>query len=65
LVALGERGDPKLMLNGTGRGRVNNVAVMSDVAPGYAPAGETLISVSVLGEVSEDAAALETACGKT
>ena len=52
-------GEPTLMLNGTGRGRVNNVAVMSDVAPGYAPAGEALISVSVLGESGLDGAALE------
>ena len=52
-------GEPTLMLNGTGRGRVNNVAVMSDVAPGYAPVGEALLSVSVLGEVSQDDAALE------
>jgi predicted NAD/FAD-dependent oxidoreductase len=29
---------------------VNNVAVMSDVAPGYAPPDKALISVSVLGE---------------
>lgn len=43
-------GEPTLMLNGTGRGRVNNVAVMSDVAPGYAPEGQALVSVSVLGE---------------
>jgi phytoene dehydrogenase-like protein len=52
-------GEPTLMLNGTGRGRVNNVAVMSDVAPGYAPAGAALISVSILGEAPEDDAALE------
>jgi len=51
-------GEPTLMLNGTGRGRVNSVAVMSDVAPGYAPAGEALLSVSVLGEASRDDAAL-------
>ncbi|MEY4938784.1 MAG: hypothetical protein RIQ93_519 [Verrucomicrobiota bacterium] len=53
-------GEPTLMLNGTGRGRVNNVAVMSEVAPGYAPAGEALVSVSILGEASQDDAALAT-----
>ena len=42
-------GDPTLALNGTGTGLVNNVAVMSDVAPDYAPAGHALVSVSVLG----------------
>jgi phytoene dehydrogenase-like protein len=38
-----------IALNGTGRGLVNNVCVLSDVAPGYAPPGEALISISVLG----------------
>ena len=37
-----------LALNGSGTGLVNNVAVMSDVAPGYAPAQQSLVSVSVL-----------------
>jgi predicted NAD/FAD-dependent oxidoreductase len=32
---------------------VNNVAVMSDLAPDYAPNGRALISVSVLGENEE------------
>lgn len=39
---------PVLALNGSGSGLVNNVAVMSDVAPGYAPAQQSLVSVSVL-----------------
>ena len=39
-----------IALNGTGVGLVNNVAVMSDLAPGYAPEGKALMSVSVLGE---------------
>jgi phytoene dehydrogenase-like protein len=38
-----------IALNGTGRGLVNNVCVLSDVAPGYAPPGQALISISVLG----------------
>ena len=38
-----------IALNGVGTGLVNNVCVISDVAPGYAPAGKSLISVSVLG----------------
>lgn len=45
-------GEPTLMLNGTGRGLINNLAVMSDVAPSYAPAGEALVAVSVLGNVT-------------
>ncbi len=38
-----------LMLDGDGRGPVNNVQVMSNVAPGVAPAGQALITASVLG----------------
>ncbi len=38
-----------IALNGTGSGLVNNVCVVSDVAPGYAPQGKSLISISVLG----------------
>lgn len=37
---------PLLMLNGTGDGPVNNVAVMSNVSPRYAPAGKHLTAVS-------------------
>ena len=42
-----------IALNGTQSGRVNNVAVMSDLAPDYAPNWKALISVSVLGENEE------------
>lgn len=38
-----------IALNGDGEGWVNNVCVISDVVPEYAPAGKSLISVSVLG----------------
>jgi phytoene dehydrogenase-like protein len=40
---------PVLFLNGDGAGPVNNFAVISQVAPSYAPAGKHLISTSVLG----------------
>lgn len=40
---------PWLLLDGENRGLVNNVAVMSEVAPEYAPAGKALVSASVLG----------------
>jgi phytoene dehydrogenase-like protein len=40
---------PTLVLNGDGSGPVNNFAVMSEVAPTYAPAGKSLVSVTVLG----------------
>jgi phytoene dehydrogenase-like protein len=49
---------PYLVLNGEGRGPVNNLAVMSEVAPSYAPEGQALVSVSVL-EPAGDAETLE------
>ncbi len=50
-----------LCLNGTGRGRVNNLVVLSNVAPTYAPPGRALVSVTFLGladEADEHLAAL-------
>ena len=44
----------RLLLNGEGRGLVNNLAVLSEVAPGYAPAGQSLISVTVLAAQAPD-----------
>ena len=41
--------DPILVLAGARGGTVNNLAVMSRVAPGYAPEGKSLVSVTVLG----------------
>lgn len=38
-----------IALNGSGSGLINNVCVPSDVAPTYAPKGQSLISVSVFG----------------
>ena len=38
-----------LILNGDGAGPVNNFAVVSRVAPSYAPPGKHLVSVAVLG----------------
>lgn len=38
--------EPILVLNGTGGGPINSVAVMSEVAPAYAPAGSSTIAVS-------------------
>jgi phytoene dehydrogenase-like protein len=42
-----------LLLNGQAGGRVNHVAVMSDVAADYAPAGKALLAVSILGAATE------------
>jgi len=38
-----------ICLNGSGLGRLNNVCVLTDAAPDYAPEGKALVSVSVLG----------------
>ena len=42
-------GEPVLVLDGEGRGPVNDLCVPSDVAPSYAPPGAALVSASVLG----------------
>jgi phytoene dehydrogenase-like protein len=47
-------GEGTLVLNGTGAGRINTLVVMSDVAPSYAPAGEVLIAISVIGDTRDD-----------
>ena len=39
-----------LMLNGDGRGLINNIAIPSQVSARYAPVGESLIAVVLLGE---------------
>lgn len=40
---------PYLMLDGEGRGPALNVTVLSEVAPEYAPAGRSLVSVAIAG----------------
>ncbi|MFN8552159.1 MAG: NAD(P)/FAD-dependent oxidoreductase [Candidatus Obscuribacterales bacterium] len=42
--------EPILVLNGEGKGCVNNVCVPSNVSRAYAPEGQHLISVSILGD---------------
>jgi phytoene dehydrogenase-like protein len=41
--------EPLVFLNGDGAGPVNNFAVISQVAPSYAPPGKHLVSATVLG----------------
>ncbi|KAL0422346.1 UNVERIFIED_CONTAM: hypothetical protein Slati_3257500 [Sesamum latifolium] len=41
--------DPVLFLNGSGRGIVNNMFFATNVAPSYAPPGQALVSVSLIG----------------
>ena len=43
--------EPILALDGDGMGPINNLAVLSNVQPGYAPSGKALISASVLGSL--------------
>lgn len=50
-----------LVLNGDAEGPVNTVAVPSDLSPAYAPEGQALLSVTVLGLPAEDDATLERA----
>ena len=49
-------GGNDLVLDADGDGPVTTLAVMSDVAPGYAPPGDSLVSVSTVGvpEVDDD-----------
>ena len=42
---------PYLILNGEGTGRVNSLTIPSIVAPTYAPAGQHLVSVVVIGQL--------------
>ena len=46
--------EPILVLNGTGKGPVNNLCVPSQVAPTYAPDGRALVSASLLGTFDPD-----------
>lgn len=57
---------PILLLNGEGRqaGPVNNMCVISNVAPEYAPVGQSLISVSTCGLPSAEVGAVEAAARK-
>jgi hypothetical protein len=46
--------EPLLVLNGEGKGAINNLAVLTNVQPSYAPAGAALISVTVLGGACQE-----------
>ena len=52
-------GSPILFLNGDGSGLINNVCVPSTVAPSYAPAGSSLVSVTILGTNEGDETRLQ------
>jgi phytoene dehydrogenase-like protein len=44
--------EPILVLNGEGKGPINNLAVLTNIQPSYAPSGQALISASVVGTAS-------------
>ena len=52
---------PYLVLNGDGTGWVNSLTVPSVVAPTYAPAGQHLVSVVVIGHMDADDRSVERA----
>ena len=52
---------PFLVLNAEGVGRINSLTVPSIVAPTYAPSGQHLISVVVLGSTDVESSVVETA----
>jgi len=49
-----------LVLNGSGSGVINNLVVMSNVCPAYAPSGRHLVSVSILNNQGLSSTELET-----
>jgi len=54
-------GDSLLVLNGEGDGPVNHLAVLSDVAPDYAPPGRHLVAVNAVGDAATDPEAFDAA----
>jgi phytoene dehydrogenase-like protein len=56
--------DPYLILNGEGTGLINSLTVPSLVAGSYAPAGEALISVVLIGHLALDGRTAESAVRK-
>jgi phytoene dehydrogenase-like protein len=51
--------DPLLVLDGDNTGPVTNLAVLSNVAPSYAPSGQALMQATVVGNPPLDDAELE------
>jgi phytoene dehydrogenase-like protein len=46
--------EPILVLNGDGQGPINNLCVPSQVSSNYAPEGQSLVSITVLGQHADD-----------
>ncbi len=51
--------EPILVLGSSSRGVINNLAVMSEVSPSYAPGERALVSITVLGNPARDDKSLE------
>lgn len=51
--------EPLLILNATGQGPINNLVVPSLLSSSYAPAGQSLVAVSVMGDPAQDDDRLE------
>lgn len=56
--------EPILVLNGEAEGPINNLCVLSQVSSAYAPAGQSLISVSVLNEPDGSTSLLKQTVGQ-
>lgn len=48
-------GTRSIWLNATGQGTISQIAVPSDIAPGYAPPGRALVSIGVVGQATPTA----------
>ncbi|MGD9681966.1 MAG: NAD(P)/FAD-dependent oxidoreductase, partial [Candidatus Obscuribacterales bacterium] len=53
--------EPMIVINGEGKGIVNNLSIQSNVAPTYAPPGRSLVAAACVGEVGLSDEALEAA----
>ncbi|MDZ4833942.1 MAG: NAD(P)/FAD-dependent oxidoreductase [Candidatus Melainabacteria bacterium] len=47
--------EPTLLLNGDGKGPINNLCVPSNISAAYAPEGQSLVSVTVIGTRPDNA----------
>jgi phytoene dehydrogenase-like protein len=51
--------EPLLVLDGGATGPINHLAVLTNIAPSYAPPGQSLVSVSVIGQDANASTELE------
>jgi phytoene dehydrogenase-like protein len=53
-------GEPLLVLNGEGQGPINSLLVPSNLSQAYAPPGQALVTVNLLGNPRQDDSTVET-----